>query len=84
MAMKNVAALFKAIDESDDLRLSLNTCKNKSDLFLCLEQNNLSFSYEEFDEAINNIHTTCQTQEAANDLMSKANWFRFLFFSLSN
>jgi hypothetical protein len=82
MSLRNVVTLFGAIDERDDLRSRLNRCKSRGQLIHCLEQNQLSFSYEEFEEAINLMHVKCQTQEAANDLFVKVNWFRFLFYSL--
>ena len=84
MSIKNVSALFKAIDEKDDLRSSLYACSSKGDLINCLELYHMGFTYDEFEDAINIMHTSCKTQEDANELFSKANWFKFLFYSLSN
>ena len=83
MAVKNVSALFKAIDEKDELRSSLYACNSRRALFNCLELNRLSFSFDEFEEAINLMHVNCQTQEAADELFGKLNWFKFLYYSLS-
>jgi hypothetical protein len=84
MAIHNVVALFKAIDEKDELRSNLYACTSKGELIHCLEIHHMSFSFDEFEEAIKMMHTKCQTQEAANELFSKANWFKFLFYSLKN
>jgi len=84
MAIKNVVALFKAMDEKEELRSNLYACTSKGELIHCLEINQMGFSYDEFEDAINMMHTKCQTQEAADDLFSKVNWFKFLFYSLKN
>jgi hypothetical protein len=84
MAIKNVAALFKEIDAKEYLRSKLYACTSKDDLIRYLKTNHLDFTMEEFEDAINMMHTECQTQEAANELFSKANWFKFLFYSLKN
>lgn len=84
MSIRNVSALFKAIDEEDELRTRLYSCGSRGELLSCLELNHLGFSFDEFEEAVNELHTKCLTQEAANDLFSKVNWFKFLYYSLVN
>lgn len=84
MSVRNVYALFKAIDVNDELRSSLYSCSSKGELISCLEMNQMSFSFDEFEEAINVMHVNCQTQEATNELFGKSNWFKFLYLSLSN
>ena len=82
MAIQNVSKLFGELDVRDELRSMLYSCKNRVDLIKCLEINHMPFSFDEFEEAINILHVQCQTQEAANDLFSKINWFKFLVISL--
>jgi hypothetical protein len=84
MAIRNVYALFKAIDVNDDLRKNLYKCRNRRELTNCLELNHLSFSFDEFEEAINVMHASCQTKEAASELFGKSNWYKFLYYSISS
>ncbi|HEY9124779.1 MAG TPA: hypothetical protein PK252_00385 [Bacteroidales bacterium] len=84
MSINNVGVLFRQMDERDELRQSIYRCKNKGELVKILDMHQMSFTIDEFEEAANVFHAKCQSQEEADWLFGKVNWFRFLYYSLAN
>jgi len=81
MPVKNAIELLKIIDVDKDFRTALNKCKNLDEVSMCLNSRQLNFSPSELDEAVDFLHSKCQTYEVADQLLSKADWIKYLLFS---
>lgn len=82
MALNNVEKFLNKIETTPELRKTAYKCNNKSELDNFLKTNDLHFTYNEFEAAIDMLHVKCQTEEQANELFEKINWFKFLYAAL--
>ena len=82
MPIQNAIKLLNTIDTDDNLRKKLYSFSQSNELENYLSENNLKFTMEEFEEAVNFLHVQCQFKEQADDLFQKVELFRFLVSSL--
>jgi len=82
MPIQNAIKLLNTIDTDDNLRKKLYSFSQNNELENYLSENNLKFTMEEFEEAVNFLHVQCQFKEQADDLFQKVELFRFLVSSL--
>lgn len=78
MAIVHAMKFLKEIDDQPDLRNVLYECKGLEDLFATLEEAGYPFSGGEFEEAVDHVHVGCQSEQDADVLMTRANWFRMV------
>jgi hypothetical protein len=84
MSIQNAIRLLEVIDEDNSLRTELYKCDSASDLKTCLQNRQLLFTRDEFEDAVNTLHVKCQEYEDAQHLLQKADWFRFLLLMNEN
>lgn len=78
MPINSAIDLLKAIDHSSELRDQMYRCGGSEELMIYLEAVGYQFDVEEFEEAVRLQHVKCQTLEAAQELLHKADWLRYL------
>lgn len=82
MAINDAMRLLKMVDTHPEFRKSLVRCNKLSEMEEVLKTNDMSFTPFEFEEAINLLHVQCQTLEAAQSLMAKAEWYNYMKFTM--
>jgi hypothetical protein len=78
MPIRNAIDLLEAIDLNSELRDQMYRCAGSEELMVFLNMKGYQFDVEEFEEAIRLQHVKCQTLEAAQELLHKADWLRYL------
>lgn len=78
MAIIHAMKFLKEIDDHADLRNALYECKSLEALFETLKEAGYPFSGGEFEEAVDHVHVGCQSEQDADVLMTRANWFRMV------
>ncbi len=84
MAINDAIRLLSMVDSQPDFRRSLMRCEKLSELKQVLSGYDISFTPVEFEEAVTHLHVQCQTLEAAQSLMAKAEWYNFLIVCVIN
>lgn len=84
MSIQNAMSLLNTIDEDAKLRDRIFFCINSKKLMIFLSSQGYHFTVDELEEAIRHQHLKCQTLEAAQRLLHKAEWLRFLIYSNVN
>ena len=84
MPLQHAIHFIQNMDHEPQLRESLYACQTESTLWNALSQQGLSFSEEDFEQAVTLLHVRCQSHEDALLLMQKAQWFRTILASLTN
>jgi predicted ribosomally synthesized peptide with nif11-like leader len=77
MPIQNAINLFNAIDTDQALREQMYSFANGGELMAYLQTIGYGFSLDEFEDAVNSQHVQCQSLEAAQELLHKADWLRF-------
>jgi len=70
--------LLNAIDDNKTLRKQMYGCESNDALMEFLKKEGYTFTVDEFEESVRALHVKCQTLEAAQELLHKADWLRFL------
>lgn len=78
MTVANAQKFIKQGLGDRELRDRLNSASDLSELQKILEDENLGFSPNEFDEAFYNVLTECQSTEAADQVKEFKMWWEFL------
>lgn len=78
MAIVHAMKFLKEIDDQPDLRDALYKAQGLEALFETLKTAGYPFSGGEFEEAVDHLHVGCQSEEAADELMTRVNWFRMV------
>jgi hypothetical protein len=78
MSIQNAIILLKAIDTEPDVRAYLYSCEDVREIAFFLEEMDCAFSIEEFEDAVNYLHLRCTDYDDAQELLQKADWFRYL------
>lgn len=81
MPIQNAIDLLNVIDDNKELRNQMYGCKNNVDLLTFLKLKGYYFTVEEFEDAVRLQHVQCQTLEAAQELLHKADWLRYLLLT---
>ena len=78
MSLQNALNLISDIDTDSNLRNSLYSFNTSNEVYNYLSEKGYSFLPNEMEDAINSLHVKCQTLEAAQDLMHKAELLKYL------
>jgi len=78
MTVANAQRFIKRGLADSKLRKRLNGASDMSELQRVLEDENLSFSQNQFDEAFHHILTECKTREAAEQVKEFKIWWDLL------
>lgn len=82
MPLQHAIDLLTDITTDKKLRFDLYSCETLNDLTQCMAQKGYKFTFDEFEDAVNVMHVKCQTEEQANEVMDKADWYRGLVYSM--
>ena len=77
MSIRNAKLLLRAIDTDEALRTEIYRCSSRDKLLGYLNSTGYSFDMDEFEDAVSNLHTQCQSYEEAEALFDRADWLRF-------
>jgi len=75
MSIQNALIFFREVESNPVLRKQCYTCKSRSELLDMLEKQGRSFSFEESENAINNLLLKCQSYEQAERVQELQSWF---------
>ncbi len=75
MSIKNAMTFIANVDCNHALRIECYKCKTKSELLSWLHTQGMSFTQEEFDEAVNVMLFKCQSYEEADKVKQTEAWF---------
>lgn len=81
MSIQNAIHLLRQVDADTTLREGMYNCINGSELQTFLASSGFPFDSNEFEDAVNHLHTQCQTLEQAQDLLHKADWLRYMLLT---
>jgi len=81
MSIQNAIQMLDRIDSDPNFRKGIYCCNSKQDFTDYMQNQNMSFTDDEFEDAVNMLHTKCQTYEQASMLMQRAELVRFLIHS---
>ena len=81
MSINNAQKFIHNISENDELRTRLVDAINNSERELILQNENLFFNYNEFDNAYNMLLTKCQSQGQIEKLNEINLWWNLLLNS---
>lgn len=81
MPIQKAIDLLNDIDDNKALRHQMYGCENTDELMRFLHAEGYVFSVDEFEEAVRFQHVQCQTLEAAQELLHKADWLRFILLT---
>lgn len=77
MPIQNAISLMDAIDSDPNLREQMYRYSEADELVAYLQTIGYGFTADEFEDAVRYQHVRCQTLEAAQELLHKADWLRF-------
>jgi len=83
MPINSALELLDDIGTNPQLRDQMYACTGAENLKDFLSDIGYRFDLEEFEEAVRLLHVKCQTLEAAQELLHRADWLRFLL-SINN
>jgi len=75
MSIQNALTFIREVDSNIDFRKSFYSCKSQKELLAKLAEQGMSFSSDEFEDAINNLLLKCQTYEQADHVRELHVWF---------
>lgn len=75
MSIRNAVTFITQVDGDKSLRAECYKCKTKQELLAFLQNQFLSFTEEEFEEAINIMLFKCQSYEDADKIKQAEAWF---------
>jgi hypothetical protein len=75
MSIRNAVTFITQVDGDKSLRAECYKCKTKQELLAFLQTQFMSFTEEEFEEAINIMLFKCPTFEAADKIKQVEAWF---------
>jgi hypothetical protein len=75
MSIRNAITFIAQVDGDKSLRVECYKCKTKQELLAFLQNQFLSFTEEEFEEAINIMLFKCQSYEDADKIKQVEGWF---------
>lgn len=78
MTMKAAIAFIKQARVDNELRKQLNIADNQAERENYLQDMGLVFNYAEFEDAYNNMLSSCQTEDEASVLQEFKMWWDFL------
>ena len=84
MSVQNAISLLNAIDTEPTLRENMYRCICVADVIDYLNSQGYIFNAGEFEDAVNILHLKCQSYEAADELLHKADWVRFQLYLSKN
>lgn len=75
MSIQNALVFFREIESNIDFRKKCYFCKSKKELFELLDKQDIDFTPEEFEDAINSMLLKCQTYEQADHVRELHVWY---------
>ena len=78
MTVENAKRFIRQAMQDKDLRDKLNSAAGPEEIAAILEEQNIPFTYPEFDEGFNNLLTGCQTAEDADRLREFRMWWEMI------
>jgi len=75
MSIQNALVFIESIDTKKELREACYTCHSQSELISLLHETGLSFTPDEFEDAVNLLLIKCQTFEQAGRVNQIKIWF---------
>jgi len=79
MAIAHAIKFLKQMDQLHELRSALYGCVGPEAQLARLRLAGYPFDGAEFEEAVDHLHTSCQTYQDADELMNKVHWMRMVF-----
>lgn len=79
MSIQHALIFIENIDTKKELREACYACHSQSELITMLRKNGLSFTPDEFDDAVNMLLFKCQTYEQASKVNQIKIWFSLFY-----
>lgn len=76
MSQSHAHRFFESLDTDSTLRKKCYSCRSKDELFALLEENEIVFSSDEFEQEVTLQLFKCQTEEQFNKVRQKEMWFK--------
>jgi hypothetical protein len=82
MSIIGAKIFLKKVSEDKSFRKQLNMVSTRSEFHEVLNLYDVAFTSDEFEEAFNNLHTSCQTAEEADSLFNARNYYFLIITAL--